>query len=136
MVQHYSLSVGPLPRGFHLITDEVLAVVPAWPAQGMLHVFIRHTSAGVMVNEGADPSVLHDFGLFYDRLAPEHLPGLQHDVEGPDDMPAHIKTSLAGTSITVPIVDGRPALGTWQGIYLCEFRDRGRRRDLIVSIVS
>ncbi len=136
MVQHYFLSVGPLPRGFHLITENVLAAVPDWPEQGMLHVFIRHTSAGLMVNEGADPSVLHDFSLFYDRLAPEHLPGLQHDVEGPDDMPAHIKTSLAGTSVMVPIVDGRPALGTWQGIYLCEFRDRGRRRDLIASIVS
>jgi len=136
MLRHYPLSVGPLSRGFHLITDQVFEVVPEWPASGMLHVFIRHTSAAVTVNENADPTVLHDFGLFYDRLAPEHLPGLQHDIEGPDDMPAHIKASLAGATITIPIVDGRPALGTWQGIYLCEFRNHARRRDLIVSLVS
>ena len=136
MVRHYPLSVGPLSRGFHVITEAVFGVVPEWPEQGMLQVFICHTSAGVSVNENADPSVLHDFALFYDRLAPEHLPGLQHDVEGPDDMPAHIKTSLTGTSVSIPIVQGRPALGVWQGIYLCEFRDRARRRDLIVSLID
>lgn len=111
-------------------------MVETWPAQAMLHLYIRHTSAGLMINEAADPSVRHDFGLFYDRLAPEQMPGLQHNTEGPDDMPAHIKSSLSGTSISIPVIDRRPALGTWQGIYLCEFRNRARKRELVISLVT
>jgi secondary thiamine-phosphate synthase enzyme len=136
MVSHYTLSVGPFKRGFHLITNEVFHAVAQWPEQGMLQVFIQHTSAGICINEHADPAVRSDFELFFERLAPEHLPGIQHEEEGPDDMPAHIKSVLSGTTISIPIILGRPALGTWQGIFLCEFRSKATRRNLIVSIIE
>lgn len=136
MVSHYKLSLGPFSRGFHLITTQVFDAIPKWPQEGMLQLFIQHTSAGICINENADASVRHDFNLFFDRLAPENLPGIRHDMEGPDDMPAHIKSVLSGTSVTLPIVDGRPALGTWQGIYLCEFRTKATRRNLILSIIE
>lgn len=134
MVSHYSITLGPFPRGFHLITDEVLKAVARWPAQGMMTVFMQHTSAGICINENADADVRHDFTLFFDRLAPEHLPGIRHDMEGPDDMPAHIKSVLSGATVVIPVVDGRPALGTWQGIFLCEFRTKATPRKLIISI--
>lgn len=136
MVQHYPITVGPYPRGFHLITDDILNAVRRWPQQGMLYVFIQHTSAGLTINENADPSVLHDFELFFERLAPEHLPGLRHTLEGPDDMPAHIKSTLTSSSVTIPIVDGKPAMGTWQGIYLCEFRTKTRPRSLVITVIG
>lgn len=136
MIRHYPLTVGPFRRGFHLVTDDIFRAVEQWPHDGLLHVFILHTSAGLTINENADATVLQDFELFFNRLAPEELPGIQHDVEGPDDMPAHIKSTLCGSHVTVPIVQGRPALGIWQGIYLCEFRNRARARDLIITIQS
>lgn len=136
MVRHYKLSVGPFRRGFHLITTDVFNAVPSWPSQGMLSVFIQHTSAGICINENADATVRRDFELFFDRLAPEHLEGIQHDMEGPDDMPAHIKATLAGVSVQIPIINGVPALGTWQGIFLCEFRNQARRRNLIISVTE
>lgn len=136
MVSHYFLSVGPFARGFHLISEDVFDAVAIWPEQGMMQVFIQHTSAGLSINEKADSTVRKDFELFFDRLAPEDLPGIQHDMEGPDDMPAHIKSTLTGSSVMIPIVNGIPALGTWQGIFLCEFRSHARKRHLIVSIVS
>jgi secondary thiamine-phosphate synthase enzyme len=136
MVQHYQITLGPFKRGFHLITSSVMDAVDVWPLHGMLHVFIQHTSAGICVNENADVTVRHDFELFFDRLAPERLPGIMHDIEGPDDMPAHIKSVLAGSHVTIPIVAGQPALGTWQGIFLCEFRTRATPRRLIISVVS
>ena len=136
MVTHYPLRVGPFSRGFHLITEEVIKTVPNWPSQGMLCVFIQHTSAGLSINENADDTVRRDFELFFDRLAPENLPGIQHDLEGPDDMPAHIKTTLTDSMVQIPIMNGKPAMGQWQGIYLCEFRDRARPRDLIISIID
>lgn len=135
MVSHYTLSVGPFKRGFHLITNEVFEAVTQWPEQGILQVFIQHTSAGICINEHADPAVRSDFELFFERLASEHLPGIQHDEEGPDDMPAHIKSVLSGITVSIPIVHGRPALGTWQGIFLCEFRSKATRRNLIISII-
>jgi secondary thiamine-phosphate synthase enzyme len=119
-----------------LITDDVIAAVKKWPANGILNVFIQHTSAGLTINENADADVRKDFDLFFDRLAPENLPGIVHDMEGPDDMPAHIKSTLSDSSIQIPIVNGKLALGTWQGIYLCEFRDRARKRDLIITIIE
>ena len=130
------MTLGPFKRGFHLITSSVLNAIDHWPDQGMLHVFIQHTSAGICINENADATVRQDFELFFDRLAPEHLPGVKHDLEGPDDMPAHIKSVLAGSHVTIPIVNSRPALGTWQGIFLCEFRTNAMPRRLIISIVS
>lgn len=136
MVSHYTLSLGPLPRGFHLITQQVFDAVKHWPGQGILQVFIQHTSAGLCINENADPSVRADFDLFFERLAPENLHGITHDMEGPDDMPAHIKSVIAGTAISIPIIDGKPALGIWQGIFLCEFRTNATRRNFIITIIS
>lgn len=136
MVTHYTLSAGPFPRGFHLISREVFDAVGHWPEQGILQVFIQHTSAGLCINENADADVRHDFELFFNRLAPEGLPGLRHEMEGADDMPAHIKSVLSGTTVSVPIVNGQPALGTWQGIFLCEFRTKATRRHFIISIIE
>ena len=136
MVQHYAITLGPFPRGFHIITNQIRDAVSSWPQTGILNAFIRHTSAGLCINENADPTVLEDYKLFFERLAPENLPGVLHDMEGPDDMPAHIKTTITGTSVQIPIIDGKPALGKWQGIYLCEFRNRASRREIIISIIS
>ncbi len=123
------------PRGFHLITgmiEEVLAPVRHWKA-GMCQVFIQHTSASLTLNENADPTVRADFETYFDKAVPENDPDFLHDYEGSDDMPAHIKSSLLGASVIIPIRNGRLALGTWQGIYLCEHRDHGGRRQLIVT---
>ncbi|MCR9200240.1 MAG: secondary thiamine-phosphate synthase enzyme YjbQ [Planctomycetaceae bacterium] len=123
------------PRGCHLVTHEVLAAVPELRSYsvGLLHVFIRHTSASLTLNENADPDVLTDMNMAMNKLAPESWPYV-HTCEGPDDMPAHIKSSLTDSSLTIPIADGRLATGTWQGIYLCEHRNRGGRRKLVVTI--
>ena len=136
MVTHYTLTIGPYARGFHLVTDLILDAVKEWPQQGMLYVFIQHTSAGICINENADADVRHDFQLYFDKLAPENLPGLKHTIEGPDDMPAHIKSVLVGNTITLPIVNGKPALGTWQGIFLCEFRSKATCRSFIITVMS
>ena len=124
------------PKGFHLITEEVLKYLPALPKSGILHLFILHTSAGLAVNENADLTVRHDLDQAFDRLAPENEPYYQHTMEGPDDMPAHIKSVLSGSSVTLPISNGRLNLGTWQGIYLCEFRENGGPRKIVVTILS
>ncbi len=136
MVKHYPIVLQARPRGFHLITKEILSRLPALPEAGILQLFIQHTSAGICINENADPDVLHDFELFFERLAPENMPGLRHTLEGPDDMPAHIKAVLTGTSVSIPIMGGKLALGTWQGIYLGEFRNRGGRRRVIATVVE
>lgn len=119
-----------------MITNEVIRQIGNLPEKGLLHLFIRHTSAGLAINENADPDVLHDFALYFDKLAPENLQGMRHTLEGPDDMPAHIKAALTGASVSIPISGHALALGTWQGIYLCEFRNRGRRRTLIATIIT
>src|SRR5688500_11577700 len=136
MVKHFTLTVGPLSRGFHLVTEEIEKAVATWPEDGMLHAFIRHTSAGLCINENADETVRQDFKLFFERLAPEDLPGILHDIEGPDDMPAHIKSTITGCAVHIPIINGKLALGKWQGIYLCEFRNRATKREIIISILS
>jgi secondary thiamine-phosphate synthase enzyme len=125
----------PRPRGFHLVTDEVLDAVPEIGELrvGMLHVFIRHTSASLTLNENASPDVRRDFEAHFDAAVPEDAPYWSHTLEGPDDMPAHIKASLLGPSLSVPIAAGAPALGTWQGIYLCEHRDSGGPRTVVVT---
>jgi len=130
-----SLSLTPRPRGFHLITREVKDAIPDLKSfsVGMLHVFIMHTSAGLTINENADPDVRVDMETASNRICPENSPFI-HTCEGPDDMPAHVKASLFGSSVTIPISDGRLALGTWQGIYLCEHRDRGGSRRLTLTI--
>lgn len=126
----------PRSRGFHLITDEIRAQLPqlAEFEVGLVHVFIQHTSASLALNENADPTVRGDLARHFDELAPENAPHYQHTIEGSDDMPAHIKSVLTGSSVTVPIREGRLALGTWQGIYLCEHRNRGGRRKIVVTL--
>ena len=134
MIQHVQIRLNPYPRGYHLITREILAEISPLPETGMFHLFIQHTSAGLTINENADPDVRVDFETFFNRIAPENLPGIVHTMEGPDDMPAHIKASLVGSSISIPIIEGKLAMGTWQGIYLCEFRDHGGSRKLVATI--
>jgi len=129
------ITLPAFPRGFHLVTDLVVREVPEIREirAGLLHVFIQHTSASLTLNENADPTVREDFEAHFDRTVPENAPYYRHTIEGPDDMPAHIKASLLGSSVTVPISRGRPNLGRWQGIYLCEHRDRGGKRRLVVT---
>ena len=124
------------PRGFHLITAELLRELPELRnfRIGMMNVFIMHTSASLTLNENADPTVRQDFESFFSRAVPEGEPYYRHQDEGPDDLPAHIKSSLLGNSLNIPIADGRPRLGTWQGIYLCEHRNHGGSRRLAVTI--
>lgn len=136
MIKQINFSLPAFPRGFHLITREVLNHLPELPQAGVLHLFIQHTSAGLTINENADPSVRTDFESIFNKLVPENMPFLQHTMEGSDDMPAHIKTALTDTSLTIPITDGRLNLGTWQGIYLCEFRNRGGSRRLVATIIG
>ena len=126
----------PRPRGFHLITREVVGQMPEIGrfAIGLAHLFIRHTSAALALNENADPTVRADMEAYFNRLAPENAPYYHHTSEGPDDMPAHLKAVLLGSSLTIPISEGRLALGTWQGIYLCEHRDDGGRRRVVVTL--
>ncbi len=126
------------PRGFHLITDLIERQVPeiANVNVGLAHVFIKHTSASLSLNENADPTVRADFESHFNQLVPENAPYYQHRFEGPDDMPAHLKSSLLGSAVTIPITAGRLNLGTWQGIYLCEHRDRGGRRRLVVTAIG
>jgi secondary thiamine-phosphate synthase enzyme len=123
-------------RGFHLITDLVLREIDDIPEKGLLHVFVKHTSAALSINENADPTVRKDFETVYNLLVPEGKSYYQHDSEGDDDMPAHIKTAITGNSVTIPITSHRLNLGTWQGIYLCEFRNNGGRRKIIITIYS
>jgi secondary thiamine-phosphate synthase enzyme len=134
MVRHFEFTLPAYSRGFHLITTRVLQEIGSLPEQGLFHLFIKHTSAGLTINENADPSVLVDFEQIFNRIVPENLPFLTHTLEGPDDMPAHIKAALVGSSVTAPIVNGGLALGIWQGIYLCEFRNQARPRTLVATI--
>jgi len=134
MIHHFHLTLAPKPRGFHIITDEVLQGLPPLPQSGLLHLYIQHTSAGLCINEAADPDVLTDFESVFNKLVPENMPFLVHTIEGPDDMPAHIKSVMVGHSVSIPVIDQKPSLGTWQGIYLCEFRNRASARKLIASI--
>ena len=130
-----SIELRPRPRGFHLVTREVEAALPGLRRirVGLAHVFIRHTSASLTLNENASPDVRRDFAEWFDRAVPDGADYFAHTLEGPDDMPAHIKASLMGSSLTLPVRDGSFAVGTWQGIYLCEFRDNGGARRVIFT---
>ena len=123
-------------RGFHLVTDEVIKTLPELKQIdcGLLHLFIKHTSASLTINENADPTVRQDLESHFNIFVPENAPYYRHDYEGDDDMPAHIKSSLLGSSITIPITKGKMNLGIWQGIYLCEHRNRGGSRQCIATI--
>lgn len=131
----HQITLCPRRRGFHLITHEVVQGIPelATVKTGMLQVFIQHTSASLTLNENASPEVLLDFESHFNEMVPENQPYYLHTLEGPDDMPAHIKASLLGPSLMLPIANGRLALGTWQGIYLCEHRDHGGARRLMLT---
>ena len=136
MIQQTEFSLSEYRYGFHLITDQILSRLGKLPETGLLHLFIKHTSAGLTINENADPTVLSDFKTFFSDWIPENYSRFDHVYEGRDDMPAHIKSSVVGQSLTVPITGGRLNLGIWQGIYLCEFRHSGGRRRVVATIYS
>ena len=129
------IQLRPMPRGFHLITHEIVRALPELRdfQMGLLHVFVQHTSASLTINENADPDVPLDLESALSAIAPEDFP-YQHTMEGPDDMPAHVKSSLLGSSVSVPISSGKLCLGTWQGIYLCEHRNRASGRRLVLTL--
>jgi secondary thiamine-phosphate synthase enzyme len=135
MIDHIEFALTPKPRGYHIITDEVLNHL-TMPQKGLVHLFIKHTSAALTINENADPDVRIDFETILNKMVPENQKELVHTIEGPDDMPAHIKAALIGTSVSIPIDDFKLQLGSWQGIYLCEFRNHGGSRKLIATIIS
>ena len=136
MWAQHEVVLEPRPRGFHLVTDEVVRGVPELGSvsAGLLHVWIKHTSASLTVNENADPSVRRDFRTWFERAVPDDAGYFEHTAEGPDDMTSHIKASLLGPGLVLPVARGRLALGTWQGIYLCEHRERGGARRLVVTL--
>lgn len=130
------IRLSPKRRGFHLVTDEIVQQVPELSqiSVGLMHIFIQHTSASLTINENADPTVREDFESFFNRAVPEDQPYYRHTDEGSDDLPAHIKASLLGTSVSLPIANGRLNTGIWQGIYLCEHRNHGGSRSLVVTL--
>lgn len=134
-LEQQTITLAARRRGFHLITNEVVRALPAIGKmrKGLCQVFIQHTSASLTINENADPTVRRDFEMYFNKVVPENDPDYQHDMEGSDDMPAHLKASLLGASVLIPIKDGELALGMWQGIYLCEHRNHGGQRDLVIT---
>lgn len=136
MIQQTEITLPAVKKGVHLITNSIQQYLKDLPDKGLLHVFIKHTSAGLTLNENADPSVRVDFNAILDNLVPENKSYYKHIFEGADDMPAHLKASLVGSAVTIPISNHHINLGTWQGIYLCEFREHGRRRTLVLTILS
>ena len=136
MVEQKEIVLPAFQRGFHLITRHIEQELPDLPKTGILNLLLKHTSAALTLNENADPTVRQDFESFFSRMVAENQSYFRHTLEGADDMPAHIKSSLFGNSISIPISQGRLNLGTWQGIYLCEFRNHGGRRRLVMTVIS
>ena len=136
MIQQKTIYLPQFRRGYHLITNIIVDELGDLPATGIANLLLQHTSAALTLNENADPDVRADFESFMNKLIPENHPVFSHILEGSDDMPAHLKSSLLGTSLTIPITNHRFNLGTWQGIYLCEFRNRGGGRRIVVTIYS
>ena len=146
MVQQIEIILKPKRRGFHLVTSEIMSHLPKLPKTGIVNIFTKLTSSlqakrtsssgGLSINENADPDVRLDMETIFNRLVPENRPEYEHTLEGADDMPAHAKSTLSGVSITLPITDGRLNLGTWQGIYFCEYRNYGGSRELVVTIIG
>lgn len=134
----YDIKLKPRNRGYHLITDEIESSISVLKSikYGIAHIMLKHTSASITINENADPTVRYDFETFFNRLVPADMSLYLHTSEGADDMTSHIKSSLIGTSLTIPITNGSFNLGTWQGIYLCEHRNRGRSRNIVVTIIG
>lgn len=136
MTEQVEFTLKPRRRGFHLITDEVKSHLPELPEKGLLNLFVKHTSCALSINENYDPSVRSDMEQIYNRLVKENEPYYMHTEEGADDMPSHAKSSLTGVSVTIPVAGGRLNLGTWQGIYLCEFRDYGGPRRIVATVIG
>lgn len=136
MVVQIEFALREKPRGIHVITDEVICHLPLLPETGILNLFIKHTSAALTLNENADPEVRGDLERIFNRLVKEREPYYRHVLEGDDDMPAHAKTVIAGVTLTIPISGGKLNLGTWQGIYLCEFREQGGARRLVATVIA
>ena len=136
MVDQFEIRLPEFPRGIHLITHHIEKQLISLPEKGMINIFIKHTSAGLTINENADPTVRTDLETYFDKNVPENAPFYRHTSEGADDMPAHIKSAIIGTSLNIPVTNGRLNLGTWQGIYLCEFRNHGGSRKLLITVIS
>ena len=136
MITQTEFPLRAYPRGIHLVTSEILSAIGTLPEKGMLNLLIKHTSAALALNENADPNVRRDLNEIFNRLVPENAPYYIHTFEGADDMPAHAKSVLVGPSLTIPVTNGRLNLGTWQGIYLCEFRHHGGPRRVVAPIIS
>ena len=136
MTEQVEFTLNAVPRGCHLITGEITRRLPRLPQTGLLNLFVKHTSCALSINENADPDVRRDMNSIMDRLVKENEPYYMHTFEGSDDMPAHAKSSLMGVSVTVPITNGRLNLGTWQGIYLCEFRDCGEPGKIVATVLG
>ena len=132
------ISLNPRPRGFHLITNEILQKIQEIGdiSIGTMEIFIKHTSASLTINEDADPTVRDDFESHFNQIVPENAPYYKHTIEGPDDMPSHLKSSILGSSVTIPITNGGLNLGTWQGIYLCEHRNHGGSRSVVLTLTG
>ena len=136
MLEQIEIELSPRKRGFHLITGELTTLLPTLPKKGLLNLFVKHTSCALSINENADPDVRTDLESIFNRMVPENAPFYDHTLEGSDDMPAHAKSVIVGTSLSIPITNGRLNLGTWQGIYLCEFRNYGGARKIIATIIG
>ena len=136
MIEQFEITLPAFKRGYHLVTDLIEGQLPKLPEKGLVNILLQHTSAGISLNENADPSVRYDFETFMNKLVPENDPLFTHVLEGSDDLPAHLKSSLIGVSLTIPVTNQKLNLGTWQGIYLCEFRNFGGRRRMLVTILS
>ena len=136
MIAQIEFTLKARRRGFHLVTEEVRRALPPLPQVGILHLFIKHCSAGLTINENADPDVQTDLNAIFDRLVRERESYYTHNCEGDDDMPAHAKSTMTGVSLTIPITEGRLNLGIWQGIYLCEFRNHASPRKIVATIIS
>jgi len=134
MVLQFEFLLKQRNRGFHLITDEILKNIPTLPETGIMNLFLKHTSGALSINENADPDVRTDLNSIFNKLFPENEPYYTHTLEGRDDMPAHVKASIVGVSINIPITNGKLNLGIWQGIYLCEFRNNGGNRKIVATI--
>ncbi len=136
MIEQFEISLPPFRRGFHLITAQVIKHLPPLPEKGLVNILIKHTSAALTLNENADPTVRTDFESFFNYTIPDDISWFEHRMEGADDMPAHLKSSLLGQSLTIPVTNYRLNLGCWQGIYLCEFRNHSSSRELVITILG
>lgn len=136
MIQQKEITLSPRGRGLHLISGEIARSLPPLPETGIVNLFLKHTSAALALTENADPDARADMAEILDRLVPDDMTIYQHTVEGPDDMPAHAKTVMVGASLNIPITRGNLNMGTWQGVFLCEFRDNGGALDLVITVIG